>query len=524
MHNERGNVGLAVVWLVSLAFFLSTSFLPAVLTQNRLQARSGGNLAALAVAEAGAELAIWEFRNNQGQFLTTGSPAPWTNFTGSECSITSQTFQTAQTCPAGQTCRCLIFPVTTNITGITTTTGTATILVKDIGWTTQNATRILSAGAAKDSGVSTTLTITLAYNSTIKPFERAIFANGNILLTQSANVLSYDSGTTFPISPIACVPGGSPPCSADVESNSGNLSLDGSSTKKSFINGTAYLDGGLSHDAYSRVNPDAINANYLGLPDLQLAQSAGHAGATGDILFPPVQEQPPANPCGSCVAPACYIVASNPPSSTVYSHGDNKTYCASSGLSVLTNIAITISGNNNTLYVNGPLQLTGGGSLDFGGGTVRTNAVTISGNGSQLYVRQKTDFYAKGQFNVGSGADMNNSGTITTARKPGYLRLYIQKSLSSDSVNISSNSSENYATIYAPGMNVVLGGGADLHGAVIGETVTLDGSTADIVYDTQLRNITDWPAWLTEGILGGGGGAGNPNNVNASVTSWTRSN
>ena len=51
---------------------------------------------------------------------------------------------------------------------------------------------------------------------------------------------------------------------------------------------------------------------------------------------------------------------------------------------------------------------------------------------------------------------------------------------------MSLNGGSAYATVFAPRTNVILGGGVQLYGAVLGKTLSLSGVGGAIHYDVQL--------------------------------------
>ncbi len=485
--NQRGNIMIAFLWVTTLAVFLTSGFLPVVFTERRFQSRSDETMAALATAEAGAELAIWEFNANGGAFT---APSPWTDFTGTECGITWVVPAVCSTAPIP--CRCRTYDVATTVTNPPVTTGTATILVKGFSGPTP---MVESSGQPPGSGISTRIQVALQKNPGKKPGDRAIFSNGNITVSGGAGVTSYDG--TDPQNPILCIRGGSPACVADVESNTGNLAVNGVGTDHGVIAGHAYIDGTINLAPYGD-----LDGGFSSQP-------------TTNVTWPTPSDQ--TEPFG-CSELGTLNVTTNQTYPTLLKPGP--TYCADS-ITVGTNVGLTFS-QNATLYVRNAVQLSGGGSIVWNGGPIRTGNFSMSSTGSQFEVKGETDFYVVGSVSVSSGADMNGHAPTSSApygRRTVNLRMYVKKNpaidqnLTPDTVHFTSNSSENYLFLYAPDMPVTLDVSVDLHGAVIGDTVLLDANGMDLIYDISLKSVSDWPSWLTPG---GGGAAG------VSVTSRTR--
>jgi hypothetical protein len=129
---------------------------------------------------------------------------------------------------------------------------------------------------------------------------------------------------------------------------------------------------------------------------------------------------------------------------------------------------VLISGNVR-LYVTGSFIMSGGASL------------TIAPGGSlELYVKGNAEFKGNGILNLTGYANMVSIYGLST----------------STSMHFGGNS-ELIARIYAPTADITLAGNADISGAILGKTVTMQGN-ADIHYDealgmkTQEYRVASW--------------------------------
>jgi hypothetical protein len=129
-------------------------------------------------------------------------------------------------------------------------------------------------------------------------------------------------------------------------------------------------------------------------------------------------------------------------------------------------------GGGNTLTLNAPLA------------QYRFSSMTLSG-GSHLVINggadQHVDIIIDDGLTVGGGGLVNSSG------KPTNLAVSSCGSPTKPTKWDIGGGSGAYWTVYAPNHDVVVGGGGDLWGAVIGGTVSLTGGSK-MHYDEALRN------------------------------------
>jgi hypothetical protein len=91
-----------------------------------------------------------------------------------------------------------------------------------------------------------------------------------------------------------------------------------------------------------------------------------------------------------------------------------------------------------------------------------------------------------GMLSASGGASFNTTGKI-----PGNLQI---KSSFTGANGVSLTGGSAYMTIFAPRTNVMLGGGVQLFGAVLGKTLTFSGVGGAIHYDLQL--VTVWAEYF----------------------------
>lgn len=138
------------------------------------------------------------------------------------------------------------------------------------------------------------------------------------------------------------------------------------------------------------------------------------------------------------------------------------------------------------------LKLQGNESKTLGPGTYVADSLSISSNG-KLFLSGPVMLYVTGPVSVAGNALVNPGGL------PGLLSIV---QVGGRSVSVGGNTTIN-ATIYAPDSNVEVNGNAQLFGAVIGNSLDLDGN-AKVHFDEQLTTQS------------GGGGA------LRLVAQWTR--
>ena len=169
--SERGSmlIGLLLIGSMILLGFPMTM---TSLTDRGFQNRLGPEVQALATAEAGAELALWEFIDNNAAFprnaLCTAAGTPWSCCTDSGAGTCPWQTSTDSWCSG--TCLARVVPITAS-TG--SATGTATVIVKNV---TGYTPAVRSSGQAQGSPVTTRVALGLQ-KARRSGFDYATFAN-----------------------------------------------------------------------------------------------------------------------------------------------------------------------------------------------------------------------------------------------------------------------------------------------------------------------------------------------------------
>lgn len=117
------------------------------------------------------------------------------------------------------------------------------------------------------------------------------------------------------------------------------------------------------------------------------------------------------------------------------------------------------------------------GAMTLAAGTYHYSSLTITGTGI-LQTSGEVTIYVSGNISI-SGNGFAGSGSI-----PANLKVY---NTGAGDVDIAGNAAM-HAVIYAPDSNVVLRGTGDIFGAVVGETVDVQGN-GEIHYDEDLADV-----------------------------------
>src|SRR5262249_20247252 len=143
--------------------------------------------------------------------------------------------------------------------------------------------------------------------------------------------------------------------------------------------------------------------------------------------------------------------------------------------------ATAVGGATSYSAVTGDLVIGSGKTVTLGAGTYCFHNVTLTGTG-KLNACGAVVLVVNGVLSTSGGATLGGSGNI-----PANLQI---KSSYPGSNGVSLSGGSDYAVVFAPRTNVMLGGGVQLYGAVLGQTLALSGVGGAIHYDTQL--VTVW--------------------------------
>jgi hypothetical protein len=137
------------------------------------------------------------------------------------------------------------------------------------------------------------------------------------------------------------------------------------------------------------------------------------------------------------------------------------------------------------------LVVGSGGNLILTGTTYYFASVTLSGGGLLTLNNggQHADIWVSTDFGAGGG------GVVNTSQKAGNLAIWACGSPTKPSKWDLSGGSNGYMTLYAPNHDVVVGGGGDFYGAIIGATFSATGGSR-FHYDEALGraagNLQTW--------------------------------
>jgi Tfp pilus assembly protein PilX len=175
----------------------------------------------------------------------------------------------------------------------------------------------------------------------------------------------------------------------------------------------------------------------------------------------------------SCVVTGSITDTNNEPAAEVVVPGELSSLSSGSSINLAgSNSQVLDSGSYvmPSISVSGNAQLTLNGDVDIY--LTGSSSLDVSGSG-RLIINGTANIYIDGTANI------TGAGIVNSNQSPGNFILY--GSPSSDSIQISGSGSM-YAGIYAPNADVSITGNSGLYGAVVGDTVTLTGSSK-IHYD-----------------------------------------
>jgi hypothetical protein len=135
-------------------------------------------------------------------------------------------------------------------------------------------------------------------------------------------------------------------------------------------------------------------------------------------------------------------------------------------------------------YSNGDLKVTGNNTVTLANGSYCFHNVTLTGQ-ARLQVTGPVAISLTGTLSAGGGSFANTTGSPSN--------LKIASSYAGNGGVSLNGGAEAYLTVYAPTTDVTITGGSSLFGAVLGKTLTANGSPA-VHYDTLLPNI--WAAFF----------------------------
>src|SRR5438270_1690662 len=130
---------------------------------------------------------------------------------------------------------------------------------------------------------------------------------------------------------------------------------------------------------------------------------------------------------------------------------------------------------------SGNLSLQGGDSLSLPPGTYYLNSIKLTGNATVI-LSGKTVIYCVGDCDAAGGSFTN------TTQVPSNLQLYVTGA----KCDVAGNSAF-YAAVYAPGADVKYSGSADFFGMLVGESITVTGSSG-LHYDQALGALIGVPS------------------------------
>jgi hypothetical protein len=147
--------------------------------------------------------------------------------------------------------------------------------------------------------------------------------------------------------------------------------------------------------------------------------------------------------------------------------------------------ATAFGGYTSYSAATGDLVIGSGKTVTLAAGTYCFRNVTLTGGGT-LNAGGAVTVVVNGVLSTSGGASLNTAGKI-----PANLQI---RSSFTGANGVSLNGGSAYATVFAPRTNAILGGGAQLYGAVLGKTLSLSGVGGAIHYDVQ--TVTVWSEYF----------------------------
>ena len=159
---------------------------------------------------------------------------------------------------------------------------------------------------------------------------------------------------------------------------------------------------------------------------------------------------------------------------TVPMAADGKYYIECSSMGGSNNLFTIADGKKVVLHVTD----TVGYSIDIKGGSGGLNV----GTGSSL------EIYTAGNINIGGQGAMNGGTTEATMGAPVNLQIYGTKTSGTQTVGLSGNGVLS-AVLYVPQGSISLDGSVECYGSIVGNDITLNGTSAKFHYDESLGNF-----------------------------------
>ncbi|MBI2514113.1 MAG: hypothetical protein HYV96_19240 [Opitutae bacterium] len=160
------------------------------------------------------------------------------------------------------------------------------------------------------------------------------------------------------------------------------------------------------------------------------------------------------------------------PAATMQADGKYYVECTSMGGS--NNVFTIAAGKKVVLKVTG----TTGYSVDIKGGS---GALNIS-SGASL------ELYTAGDINIGGKGAMNGGTSTATMGQPVNFQIYGTKTSGVQDINLKGNGVFS-GVLYAPFGSVDLDGSVQSFGSIVGNDITLNGTSAQFHYDESLGNF-----------------------------------
>lgn len=456
-NTRRGSALVAVIIFGVIVSVCAGFAYRATMFQTRMAARSGDYLAALAVAEAGAELALVELNKD-----TAATPQAFTGWSGS----TNRKFSHTVTDDTGQT------------------VGETVVEVWDIG----GEPKVLATGYVPNKAnakVRRSVQLSAKVNTVPSPYGGfGIYAFDDIAISGSAR-LTGNTGSGGDISL-----GGSSQIVGNAQA-AGTISYRGSAkvTKKAESKSKPTPPPSIPNPSFSTARPQSNNNNQVVLLDSAgkriTVPSTGkrdvHANGTSDMTMP---------------APGVY-------------HFDTLKLTGSSDL------RITGSGEV-TIYVEKSFDLAGSGAIRADEGValniISNDEFHMRGSGTALIrgknnnvniVTKKMDLGGSSQVEfsgdptvtiwVKDAFRMRGSSDINASGKAASLIVYAESAVDFDM----RGSPSVRGVLYAPTANVNLSGSADWYGAVLAKAIEVSGSGAIHADESLLQPAGGSGAYVT---------------------------
>ena len=199
---------------------------------------------------------------------------------------------------------------------------------------------------------------------------------------------------------------------------------------------------------------------------------------------------------------------------TVVSKGKNTSYTSFDDLSqpletpdvqapAGSGIDIHYSGNNDNYLppgTYGSLMVSGKGNLILSSGVYVFNGEVKFGGTSDIVISESNGLPVTGPVVVYAKDDWDSSGNpvVNLSYRPRYFQLYGTPDCNTMKI---SGVGQAYYAVYANHADVEVKGNGDLFGAVVGQTIYMNG-TADIHHDIDLTEVGPSPAGGKAKLLG----------------------